>query len=331
MFIQLKFKKFLDLLNKVRVFYKPESANYWHTITPCNITQKPSEIERYYLDFRSKVDYVQSFDINGVPLFEYLNEIPRTYHPIAISQYALGLYDVYCENNFENDEIRNRFLTQANWLCNNASINGNGAIWYFNYPDFRYGIKPKWCSAMAQGEAISVLCRAHRITGNDFYIKTAELALLPFFINVKDGGVRNNYKGTVLFEEFPTSEVTGVLNGFIFALFGLNDLFLTSNNERAATLFNEGICSLKNLLKYYDLGYWSRYDLFKFPLANPASYTYHELHIEQLKALYILTKEKIFSEYSEKWKQYDKGMSKKTRALLNKIIYLRKVNKFQHK
>ena len=321
----IRFKKLSDLFNKASVFYSPKSANYWHTITPCGITRRPGDIGRYYLDFSTKINYAQNKDENGIPLFEYLNEIPETYHPIAICQYALGLYDVYIAKACNDEDIKDRFLAQSDWLLNNAVISDGSAVWYFNYPDKRYGIKPPWCSAMAQGEAISVLCRAFKITGKDDYINFAEKALLPFKKEISDGGVRNYFKGIVLYEEFPSDDVTGVLNGFMFSLFGLYDLYLLNGSKTAITLFHEGAESIKSLLKYYDTGYWSRYDLFKYPLSNPASYTYHELHVQQLKVLYILTEEEIFLEYSEKWQRYEKGVSRKTRALINKFFYLKKI------
>ncbi len=325
MSLTVRIKKLSDLLNKASVFYSPKSANYWHTITPCGIKSKPEDIGGYYLDFSSKAKYVQKTDENGVPLFEYLNEIPETYHPIAISQYALGLYDMYFASGSKDKNLRDRFLAQSDWLRNNAVISNRSAVWYFNYPDRRYGIDPPWCSAMAQGEAVSVLCRAHKITGSNDYLNIAEMAIMPFEKKIPEGGVRNYFKDIVLYEEFPSVEVTGVLNGFMFSLFGLYDLYLANGNKTAIKLFREGAESIKSLLKYFDTGYWSRYDLYKYPLSNPASYTYHGLHVEQLKVLFILTEEKLFLEYSEKWRQYEKGFTRKTRALINKIFYLKKM------
>lgn len=319
-------KKITDLFNKVSVFYNLNSANYWHTVTRCRITSRPDETGPYFLDFSSKSNYVQKIDPGGVPLFEYEGEIKETYHPVVICQYALGLFDVYFESGMSNNEIKKKFLAQADWLCKNAFLKDTRAYWHFDYPDIRYGIKPPWFSAMAQGEAISVLCRAFKITGKEEYLKIAEAAQLMFSNSINDGGVRRLFKGNVIFEEYPADKVTGVLNGFMFALFGLYDLYLANKNNKALSFFNEGVSNLKTLLNYYDLGYWSRYDLFKFPLVNPASFTYHELHIEQLKVLYILTNEKIFLDYSLKWKNYESGYFKKTRALINKIIYLKKIN-----
>ena len=321
----VRLKKIQDFWNKTRVFFNPNSANYWHKITPCYIREKPNEINRYYLDFSSKINYAQNFDENRVPLFKYLDEIPETYHPIAISQYALGLYDILVQSDFKDDEIKNKFMIQANWLKNNCTIKNGGAFWYFNYPDARYNIQPPWCSAMAQGEAVSVLCRAFKLTNNEEYLKSADSALKAFFINVKDGGVINYFENIILYEEFPAGEVTGVLNGFIFSLFGLYDLILINKNANAIELFNNGITAVKNLLPYYDLGYWSRYDLFRYPLENPASFTYHSLHVEQLKALYILTGEKIFNDYSGKWSAYSERLSNRVKALVRKIFYLKKM------
>ncbi len=326
MSLRFQLKKISDLLNKVSVFYSHNSANYWHTVTPCRISSPPDEIGAYFLDFSSKADYVQSLDENGVPLFEYGGEIPSTYHPVAICQYALGLSDIYFETGCLNENIKNKFLIQADWLRENAVIRDGGTFWLFDFPDKRYKINAPWFSAMAQGEAISVLCRAFKITDNKDYLTTAAQALMPFNKKIAEGGVKNVFENLLLFEEYPAGEVTGVLNGFIFSLFGLYDLYLVCKNEEAYMFFNEGIESLKKLLKYYDLGYWSRYDLFKYPLVNPASYTYHELHVQQLKALYVLTGEKVLLEFSKKWHGYEKGLIRKTKALINKIIYFKKVD-----
>lgn len=321
----MNFKKFLDFWDKGKIFFMPDAANYWHTITPCNINIPPTKPGKYFLDFSSKADYAQEFDKDGVPLFKHLDEIPQSYHPIAICQYALGLYDLLFDSGFNNMSYKNKFLIQADWLVANKSGNNNGAVWYFNYPDMRYNISPNWCSAMAQGEAVSVLVRAYSLTSEKIYLETAEAAIVPFKINVSDGGVLGIFNSIPVYEEFPASKITGVLNGYIFSLFGLYDLLLTNGSSVAQSLFDEGINSILKLLKYYDLGYWSRYDIYEYPLKNPASYTYHCLHVEQLKVLYILTGNKIFFEYSERWNNQSKNIINKIRALSQKIIYLRKM------
>ncbi len=319
-------KEISNYWNKSIIFFKEDKANYWHKITPCNIKVIPPKPERYYLDFSSKAEYPMQFDNAGIPLYQYLNEIPVGYHPIVICQYALGLYDLLFESKFKNKNYEDKFLIQADWLISNVSIKNNISAWYFNFPDKRYNINAPWCSAMAQGEAMSVLSRAYVITKEKKYLLTAESALNLFKISVEDGGVLDHFKGLPLFEEFPGKKITGVLNGFIFALFGIHDLVLISEDTKAKKIFNEGIKSLEKLLMWYDLGYWTRYDLFDFPLMNPASFTYHNLHVEQLKALYILTGIEQFRSYSERWQKYTGKFFNKVKALSQKIIYLKRIH-----
>ena len=98
----------------------------------------------------------------------------------------------------------------------------------------------------------------------------------------------------------------------MFILFGLNDLTLVNKNELAIELFQRGVQSLKKLLPYYDLGFWSRYYLFDYPKKYVASFTYHSLHYEQLKSLYFITGEEVFLDYSRKWESYSKIISAKS-------------------
>lgn len=312
-----------DYINKAAVFYKPDSANYWHTFTPCNITKPPESLNSYYLNFLVKADYPGKFDTDEIPLFSS-GEIPLQYHPVVVCQYALGLFEKLNSPELKSEKNDEKFLKQAEWLVKKAVDENNGALWYFNFDVLRYKLKSPWISAMAQGEAISVLLRAYKITNDVRFLRTAEKALSPFEIDIRHGGVLGKFKNVIFYEEYPSEKFSGVLNGFIFSLFGLYDLMLL-NNSKAEKLFNTGIAGLIELIKYYDLNYWSRYDLYDYPMENPASFTYHSLHVEQLKALFILTNEIRIKEYIDRWEKHLKRNFSKTKALLNKIIYLMKI------
>jgi len=101
---------------------------------------------------------------------------------------------------------------------------------------------------------------------------------------------------------------------------------LLTNNQKARTLFSKGIDSLKNLLPFYDIGYWSRYYLFDYPKKYTASFTYQSLMAEQLKALYLITGENTFQNYYDKWLSYTKNFFNNNRALLHKILYAKKIS-----
>ncbi|WP_337864981.1 D-glucuronyl C5-epimerase family protein [Ignavibacterium sp.] len=314
-------------VNKALVFLNPEKATYWHTITRCAIDSKPNQLGRYYLNFESKLNYPEKMDSNGIPFWKTDNE-PYFHHPIVIAQYALGIFEHLYQKNFSDKELEKKFLLQAEWLKNNFVENDCGKIWNIYYDIPLYGIKKPWYSALAQGEAVSVLTRSYLLTKDESYLSLAEDAIEPFFIDVSKGGLLAYFNSLPIYEEYPSKiKTVGVLNGFIFSLFGLYDLQITIQSKKSTELFQQGIDSLKKLLPYYDTGYWARYYLFDYPKEYVASFTYISIMYEQLKSLYYLTGEKIFLDYSLKWENYAHNRINKLRALLKKIFYANTLKK----
>ncbi|MCS7053691.1 MAG: D-glucuronyl C5-epimerase family protein [Ignavibacterium sp.] len=307
--------------NKIKVFLNPESASYWHTITRCTIDKTPERLGRYYLNFESKLFYPEKMDDNGIPLWKINNE-PYFHHPIVIAQYALGIYEHYLQSGFSDEELKRKFLVQVDWFKKNFKETNCGKVWYIYYDIPYYKLYKPWYSALSQGEAVSVLTRAFLINKDESLIELCEAAINPFFVEVSNGGLLNYFDGIPVFEEYPSPiKTVAVLNGFIFSLFGLYDLFLLSKSKKAEELFARGVKSIKKLLPYYDTGYWVRYFLYDYPKEYVASFTYISLMYEQLRVLYHLTDDKIFSDYSEKWRQYSENKFFKMRALVKKIIY----------
>lgn len=307
-------KKYNEILSSLSIYYKKDSGNYFDSITHCHINEVPHQLGKYYLDFSSKAYYSGNFDEDGIPLYQ------DYYHPIVISQYAFGLYELIFKNNFSDVNLIKKFLKQADWLVNN-SVKVNGKItWLVNKKILDYGLDKPFSSGLAQGEAISVLLRAYSINNNQIYFDCAEKALQIFEMDVKDGGIKNVFKNNPIYEEYPSPKPNFVLNGFIFSLFGLYDFILFNKNSKATELFEQGIKTLENLLSLFDTGYWSQYNLFFYPEKYLASAKYHIIHIEQLKALNILTDKKIFLEYSNKWNNYSNSFIIKTYALIKKIM-----------
>ena len=180
---------------------------------------------------------------------------------------------------------------------------------------------------MAQGQAISVLTRASLLDGSKNYEQLALEALGPFNFEVKDGGLINYFNSISVFEECPTpNKPMVVLNGFIFALFGLNDLILLNGSETAKQLFAKGIDSLNKILPFFDIKHWTQYYLFDYPHNYYSSFTYHILVTEQLKALYHLTGDINILKYHEKWHGYSKSYINRTRALIKKVTSSHKLS-----
>lgn len=318
--------RYNHFFNKLIVFINPDKATYWHTITRNTLKSKPVKLGRYYLDMSSKLDYPDKIDENGIPLYT-ISGLPYFHHPIVICQYALGVFEHLYQSNFTDENLKITFLKQADWLINNSIENNSFRGWNVGYDIPEYELYQPWFLGLAQGEAASVLARAYSITNDIKYLELAEEAIKPFNKSVLEGGLLNHFKSFPIYEEYPSNRRTvGALCGFMFILLGFYDLMLTNQNPLAIDLFNKGIQSLKNLLPFYDLGYWSRYYLFDYPKEYVASYTYHSLQYEQLKSLYFITGEKVFLEYSQKWEKYSNSYYCKLKALTKKVTYAKKLN-----
>ncbi|MBI2632908.1 MAG: hypothetical protein HYW78_00770 [Parcubacteria group bacterium] len=123
-------------------------------------------------------------------------------------------------------------------------------------------------------------------------------------------------------EEYIVSPPTHILNGFIWGLWGIYDLWLFTKENKYKNLFDDSIATLLKNIHRYDNGFWSLYQLkHKKLLRMLASPFYHRLHIIQLKILYKMTSAQLFLEYAERWKRYQKNIFNRTYALLYKSIF----------
>jgi len=101
-------------------------------------------------------------------------------------------------------------------------------------------------------------------------------------------------------EEYPGT--SGVLNGWIFSLWGLRDVGLDLGDRRAERLFESSSKALAARLSLYDTGWWSKYSLLEGDLAKPF---YHRLHIVQLRVMSELVYEPAFATAAERWERFD--------------------------
>jgi len=250
--------------------------------------------------FHNAYNKNRKFDSEGIPLFKYMNNY--WYHPVLIEHYALGAYDLFIDTN--EDKYKKIFITQAEWLIKNLVVAPQGAVWYNHHPMNFYGIpiKPPYISGMAQGQGISVLLRAYHLTNDESYLSSAKEAYKPLTVDVKENGAQNkDEQGNTWLEEYPTIPTSHVFNGFIFAIFGIYDLYRVTEDKQVFNLFTTCIKTVETNLDRFDSGFWSFYDLKYKRIVNEA---YHALHIKQLKILYKLTGIKKFQITAEKWEKY---------------------------
>ncbi len=295
---------------------------FWHETPEVNQAAAPGEIGQYYMTFSAKADYPGQYDSAGIPMLDYRGRVGLQYNPIAIAQYALGNYNLFLRTGAA--ERRTKFLTASDWLVGNLERNPAG-VWVWNHHfdwEYRTPQKDPWYSALAQGQALSALIRAHSETKNDKYRQAAERAFPAFMKTTAQGGVTYlDREGYTWFEEVIAEPPTHILNGFMWAAWGIYDYHLHMASPDAQRLFAEAVRTLTQNLRRFDAGFWSLYEESGTRMMMLASPFYHRLHIVQLQVMQRLTGAPIFGEFARRWEGYRQNRIKRSLALGYKAIF----------
>jgi hypothetical protein len=182
-------------------------------------------------------------------------------------------------------------------------------------------VPPPWASGIAQGQGASLLVRLHAETGDGELAAAARLALSPLFTPQAEGGVCGELAGLPWPEEYPTTPQSHVLNGAIFALWGIRDLAVGLEDDEASEQFEHGLHSLATNLHLFDTGRWSLYSLFPHPLRNRASSFYHDLHVNQLTAMQLLAPRPEFERVRDRWAGYARSRYARAKAFVWKAAF----------
>lgn len=235
-------------------------------------------------------------DSANIPIVDYGDETGQQYNPVTIAQFGLESFELYLQT--KDKKYYHSFLDVANWLSNNQ-FEGR---WLYNFEIEDRNLKKGWISAMAQGQAISLLLRAWQVSQDSIYLNVASNAFEFFKINNLVEGVAYPVDDVTWYEEYPNPQKPShVLNGHIYALFGLWDYYRVIKDETALELFEKGKNAVIKDIKSYDTGYWVLYQQNSLYLLNG---TYMDLHIDQMNILYNLTGDSIFQEYENRWQKY---------------------------
>lgn len=191
-----------------------------------------------YLDIGAwpSIDQSTTLGPEGVPQVRYGGRLED--NAVTVEQWALQHWTWWTRTATPAD--LDAAMRGADWLLEHQQPDGT---WHyeFDWSDGGAVMKAPWTSALAQGQALSVLVRAFDHTGDQRYLDAADLALLPFGIATDQGGVRSDWDGTDWYEEYPTPALH-VLNGFEFTLVGLHDLgTYGSGDATAEQLYDDGL------------------------------------------------------------------------------------------
>lgn len=296
--------------------------SFWHDTPAVNENAPLDSLGEYYMPFLQKADYPGPFDAEGIPLLDYRGRLGLQYNPIAIAQYGLGNYNSWKRGSEERR--RTMFFKMADWLTAHLERNGHGLrVWHHHFDwEYRTPLKAPWYSALAQGQGISLLVRAHQETQDPAYLDAATHALESFLATTDQGGVTAvDAEGHTWFEEVIVKPPTHILNGFIWASWGAYDYYLHTGSPEAKELFNQAVDTLTSCLNQFDVGFWSLYEQSGTRMKMLASSFYHSLHIVQLQVMHTLTGEPVFAEYAERWEDYRQQRLKRTAALIYKAVF----------
>jgi len=304
--------RYWEKLDNLLEYFGFRSKNYYHTEP--RISYDPDNPMAYYLDQSQRANYPGPFDSNGIPL--YVSKGKTGYLPVFICTWALGQLETFRQK--ATEENRTKFMKAVDWLVSQQNDDG---VWLTDFQMDKFGLYEPFPCAMVQGLAISCLTRAFLMTNKSVFLDRAVQAMAPYCVDVPDGGVASYDEGQVFYEEFPSIPYHHVLNGFIFAMWGLYDLVRVNDNREAKRLYDEGLKTLIEWLPHFDLGHWSLYHIGDGP-KNPATVPYHRLHIIQLKVMYALTGHEIFKQSYLRWSEYLHGRFNALRTLPAKLWWI---------
>ena len=233
----------------------------------------PGGVRGYPIDFSAKAA--------GTELLPGFLHHPGRPLWVAHCQRGLGSFERHLAG--DGEQWLDAARRAADLLIEHQSDDG-GWVQTAPYPH-TYVLRPPWVSAMAQGEGASLLVRVHAATGDDRYAEAAVRALGPMRRASADGGASAELDGRWFPEEYPTDPPSFVLNGAVFALWGLRDVGVGLGDRDAARDFEAGVDALAHSIERWDTGSWSRYDLHPHRVTNVASRAYHDLHVAQLEAM----------------------------------------------
>ncbi len=280
---------------------------------PLGAAIDPDGLRGYYIDMRIKAE---------TPVWpaDWARERDHLLW-VDVAQWGLGAYERHLAG--EGDEWLEAALAVGEQLVREQLPDGpraGGWVHPFRYPH-SLPLPPGWLSAMAQGEAASLLARLHRHTGDERYTAAAEAAMGPMRLPTAEGGVQGTIGGTPFPEEYPTAPPSLVLNGAMFALWGVRDTATALGSDALRAEFEAGVDTLAANIHRWDMGYWSRYDLYPRPVVNPASSFYHALHVSQLDAMLLLAPRPELEAARDRFRAYAGSSSANRRAFARKALY----------
>jgi hypothetical protein len=258
-------------------------------------------------------------DAAGVIMYRWAGDGRLYYHPVQMAQKGLALVDNYRLTGID------AYLTRAKAIASRLrqeSVAGRGGIYLpYRFP-WVHGValEAPWYSGMAQGLALSLSVRLHETTGRQSDLAAARLfyrTLTVYGRSVDPWVTYIDADRHLWFEEYPQVPSDHVLNGFVFAIYGIYDYYRLTRDlsvrrhlDGAMTTVRDRIADhrLPGGISYYCLGHRVQMAL------------YHALHIRQLRVLAQISRAAYFSDMADLFAADHSGTTAATRRQLRQLL-----------
>jgi heparosan-N-sulfate-glucuronate 5-epimerase len=274
----------------------------YETTPPGRFLERDS-VRGYFIDFTTKTTSSSA-------------RAPDALNPAGLAQLGLGWWERMLAG---ERRAADEFLVVCEALEKRA-VAERGALWWPSKVPVNKYVPLSVFSSLPQAQVISVFIRAFLLTGESRWESLALRALPTLLSSRTSELVRETEFGPVL-EESPSEPPSHILNGWIYALFGLWETRIGIGHERAAEMFESSTACLRTMLRFYDVGWWTRYSLYPHRLPDLAKPFYHRLHVHQVEVLYHLFGHSEFGDAAHRWSRYDTPVGR-TRAIGQKALFV---------
>ena len=245
-------------------------------------------------------------DSTGVRMFKLAGD-PTVYnHPVGQANLAIALLDNYRRTG--NTTYLRRAEANAQRLIDRRVESRDG--WYYPY-DFDFAVlgdttqtlKAPWYSGMAQGVALSAFTRLYQVTKDPAWKDAADATFASLNTGPVSGepfGSWVSTTGDLWLEEYPRWPVERserVLNGHIYAAFGVYDYAQLTGSADAMRLYDGALTTVTHyLMSQFRTPQWA--SLYSLRHHTPTT-TYHQKHVLQMLSLQHQTGNPIYTTWAK--------------------------------
>jgi len=232
------------------------------------------------------------------------------FNPCMVAQYAMTQYEDFLRTSRIESEAS--FRRHLDWLEESASpFRDRGLVLYYHY-DTPEETAP-WISGIAQGMAISALLRGYQHFDEDRYLETARQLFDAMDTPVSAGGCRfGDDQFTLWYEE--DTHAAHILNGHLFALLGVYDLYRVTQEGHYKERFDAGLQAAKDNLDAFDTGFTTKYSA---RADLPANNSYHYFHAVLLDICHRITGDESLGAAATRFYDYHHRLRYRLRAFLH--------------